>query len=375
MADKTMARICPRCGRSSDEIEFIGSLCKDCYVETVGIARVPEEISFTYCRYCGRYKYQGGWNEPSGSIEDTLIDYLVLVLSRKAKPSREINEVWINSVKLDRPFMGPGLYKALVEIGGRHNETTVIEERVITVRVNMAVCPLCTNRITKRGYEAIVQIRGSSGKLSEDLRKRIDDFIEEELVGVLRESIIDLEEKKEGFDLLINDSSAARIIASKIKSAFMGKTIETYKLIGRKPDGSRKGRLTISVRLPDIVPGNILKIGDKLFLFLEVSRRGNPILVDLQSGTEITANPEFLWKKGFTHYESGMEYRKLMLISRGNSITFLDASTGYSQVLDFPRDRVHVYVEDFEPGRIFKVLIVRGRAYVLGYEDNEINSR
>ncbi len=367
-----MVKVCPRCGRTSEEVEFIGSLCKDCYVETIGIARLPKELSFIYCKYCGRYKYQGGWNEPSGTIEETLIDYVTLVASKKMKPTEHIEEAWIKSVELERPFTGPGIYKAKVTVEGKHKRIVVSEEKILTVYVNMGVCPLCTNRVTKRGYEAIVQIRSTSGRLNKELRERVDNYIADELSNVLRDSIIDVEEHKEGFDLLINDSSTARMIASKIRSAFMGKTIETYKLIGRKPDGSRKGRLTISVRIPDVSPGNILKINGKLYLYLESSRRGHPILVDLEMGREFTASPEFLWRRGFELYEGGMEYKRLMLLSVGNnSITFLDASTGYSEVIDFPKDRVYVYVDEFEPGRIFKVLIVRGRAYVLDYLDEE----
>ncbi|MGC8680411.1 MAG: NMD3-related protein, partial [Candidatus Micrarchaeia archaeon] len=43
---------CPQCGRSSDEVEFVGEFCIDC---TVGMAkkRIQEGIVVHVCRNCG----------------------------------------------------------------------------------------------------------------------------------------------------------------------------------------------------------------------------------------------------------------------------------------------------------------------------------
>ncbi len=354
----------------------MGSLCRDCYVEVHGIASIPDRVSFVYCRYCGRFKYMGGWNEPTGdSIEETIRDYLLMHLSRKMKPTQGLAEAWIEDIRLLRPYTGPGIYRVSVSLAGRSPEGVLVsEDRIIELKVDVGVCPLCTNRVTKRGYEAILQVRSSSGRLSEDLRNRVDSFLQEELSNVLRESIIGVEEHKEGFDLLLADPTSARIIASKLRSAFMAKTIETYKLIGRKPDGSRKGRLTISVRIPDISPGDIIRVGGRLHLFLATARGGSPLLVDLETGREFTARPDYLWRRGFEEYEGGIESRKLMLLSNSGSILFADASTGYADIIDFPREKVRVFVDDFTPGRLYKVLIVSGRAYVIDYVDEEVES-
>jgi len=360
-----MDRICPRCGRSSSEVEFIGSLCSDCYVEVHGIARLPRRIGFVFCQYCGRYKYQGGWNEPSGSVEETLRDYIELVIARKGRPTRDIEEFWVEGVELERPFTGPGIYRAYVTIAGRSGDVIVREKRVVEVKVDAGVCPDCTNRLTKRGYNAIIQIRSSEGRLSESLRRRVEDFISEELSGVLRGSIIGTEEHREGFDLLISDPSVARMIASKIRQAFMGKTVETWKLVGRKQDGKRKGRLTILVRLPDIDVGDVIEVKGRLYYMLAKSGSGAPILVDLATGREFTAKPDFLWEEGFRHHDTGPETRTLMLLSRSpRKVIFLDEDAGYD-VREVPADRVRVLVEDFEPGKKYRVMEVGGRFYVV----------
>ncbi|MCE4628501.1 MAG: hypothetical protein F7C34_05090 [Desulfurococcales archaeon] len=363
-----MARVCPRCGRSSNETAFIGSLCKDCYVEVHGVAKIPSKVHFVVCKYCGKYKYQGGWNEPSGTVDETLRDYIELVIARKGRSTRDIEEFWVESIDLDRSVTGPGIYKARVVVAGRSGETIVREERIVEAKVDVGVCPDCTNRITKRGYNAIVQIRSSEGRLGKSLRRRVEEFIAEELSGVLRGSIIGTEEHREGFDILISDPSSARMIASKIRHAFMGRTVETWKLVGRRQDGKRKGRLTILVRIPDIDVGDFIEVGDRVYYYLAKSRSGGPVLVDLESGRELTVKPEFLWDRGFKKYNPEAEARRLHLLSRSKKkIMFLDSENGY-EVVEFPSERVRVLTDRFEQGKTYRVLVVGGNAYVLGEE-------
>jgi len=368
-----IARTCPRCGRSEGEVPFIGPLCRDCYVEVYGLARLPSLVNFVYCQYCGRYKYQGGWNEPTGGLEETLRDFLYVYLTKKVRPTEHVEEAWIEDVRMERPVVGPGIYRAIVTVAGRAGYTIASEERIVNVKVDAAVCPFCTNRITKRGYNAIIQIRASGGRLPEDLRRRVEEYLAEHVSGRLAESIIGVEEQREGFDLLISDPSVARMIAAKLRAAFMAKTIETFKLVGRNQDGSRKGRLTISVRIPDIRPGDLIDIGGRPHLFLAQGRGGSPVMVDLTTGREYTLDPEELWQKGFRIHPEGVETRRYMLMSRGPRTTvFLDADSGYTRVVEVPSEYVKVYVEDFSEGRVFKVFISGRRVYVVGYSEEEV---
>ena len=362
-------RICPRCGRSEGEVPFIGGLCKDCYVEVHGVARIPGQINFLFCQYCGRYKYQGGWNEPSGTVEETIRDYIEMVIARKGRPTEGIEEFWVEDVSLERPYTGPGIYRALVTIAGRSGDVVVSERKIVKVKVDVGVCPMCTNRITKRGYNAIIQVRSADGRLSRGLRRRVDRFLEEQLSTVLRSSIIGVEERKEGFDILVNEPSVARMIAAKLRAEFMGKTVETWKLVGRKPDGSRKGRLTILVRLPDIDFGDVIDVGGEKYLYIAKSARGAPLMLNLSTGREVTIRPEVLWKSGFRKENMGPDTRRLMLLSMDRrAVLFMDVDRGY-ETLEFPRNRVRVMVENFEPGRTYRVIVVGSRAYVVGEDE------
>ncbi|MEB3806360.1 MAG: hypothetical protein GSR73_02455 [Desulfurococcales archaeon] len=349
----------------------MGPLCRECYVEVYGVGSLPGQVDFVYCKYCGRFKYQGGWNEPTGGFEDTITDYLAMVLTKKLRASEHLEEVWIEDIRFERPFNGPGIYTVLVRLAGQAGGVEVREDKAVLVKVNAAVCPYCARRITKRGYNAVLQIRSSSGKLNEDLRRRIDEFLQDELSPRLQDSIIGVEEYREGFDILIDDPSIARMIASKIRSNFMAKIIETFKLVGRNPDGTRKGRLTISVRIPDIKHGDVVLIDNRPYIFLTVSTGGNALLVDLNSGREVHMSVDSLWQKGFQQYPGGPMMKRYMLLSRGGPTTvFLDAESNYSKVIEVPSEVVRVYTGDFHEGGEYKVFLAGNRIYVVKRVDD-----
>ncbi|MEB3851905.1 MAG: hypothetical protein LRS49_04930 [Desulfurococcales archaeon] len=361
-----MARVCPVCGRSSSEVPFVGGLCRDCYIREVGVARLPGRIHFVYCQYCGAYRYQGGWNRGLDTVEDTLVEYAHMVLSRRLRPTRDVEEAWVEDVRLERPFHGPGIYRLLVTVAGRSREGVgLTQELVVEAKVDAAVCPACTARITERGYEAIVQVRGSGGRLSDRLRGEVLDFIGG-LDGRLREAIIKIDEVREGVDLYVLDHTSARMIAGKLRAAFMGRTIDTYKLVGRRPDGKRRGRLTISVRIPDIEPGQVLLVGGREALYLGRSRRGG-LFVDMRSGTHFELDAETLWERGFRPHPGGAPERRVMLLSRsGGTYVFLDADTGYQRVLEYPGEYVHVYTGRLVEGGLYRAFLAGRRLYIIG---------
>ncbi len=360
-----MDRVCPVCGRSSREVPFVGGLCRDCYIEHVGVARLPPALRFVYCKYCGAYRYQGGWNQGLGDPGETLVEYAHLVLSKKLKPTRSVSEAWIEEVRLDRPFHGPGIYRLLVRVAGRSVEgVPLTQELVVEARAEAAVCPACTARLTERGYEAIVQIRGSEGRLGGRLRGEVEGFLGR-LDPRLRDAIVKVDEVREGIDLYVLDHASARMIAGKIRAAFMGRTVDTYKLVGRRPDGKRRGRLTISVRIPDIEPGDVLLVGGREALYLGRGRRGG-LFVDMRTGMHFEIDAETLWERGFRRHPGGAAERRLMLISReGGTYVFLDADTDYQKVLEYPREYVHVYTDRLAEGSLYRAFLVGRRLYII----------
>lgn len=358
----TAARRCPRCGREG--VEFIGPLCADCYREVYGVARVPGRVDYVYCTMCGSYKLQGVWSQAPGSGGEALVEYLTILLSQKVRPTEYIEEAWVEGVEPLKPFRGSGIHPVRVRVGGRSAGVTVEDEVVVEVNVKPSVCPVCTAKATARGYEAIVQVRSSEGRLSPQLRRSVEDFVKR-LDRRLSEAVVKVEERREGVDLLVYDHSSARMIASKIKAAFMGRTVETYKLIGRKPDGSRRGRLTVAVRIPDIHPGDLVEVGGRPTLYL-ARARGGGVFVDLRSGREVLIPADELWERGFRRMGRPAEVRRVMLLSRsGPTTVFLDGESGYTRVMEYDSRDVRVYVDDFREGEEYLAYTAGRRIYII----------
>jgi nonsense-mediated mRNA decay protein 3 len=357
-----LARRCPRCGR--EDVDFVGPLCRDCYREVYGLARLPGRVDYVYCGVCGSYKLQGGWNQPTGGPEESLHEYLTLLLTQKIRPTEHVEEAWVEGVELLQPFHGTGLHQVKVKVGARASGSTIYDEVVIEVNAKPGVCPLCTAKATARGYEAIVQVRSSEGRLSPELKRSIESFLRR-LDKRLSDAVVKVEERKEGIDLFVYDHASARMIASKIRSAFMGKSVETYKLIGRKPDGSRKGRLTVAVRIPDIQPGELVEVGGRPTLYL-ARARGGGLFVDLKTGREVLISADELWERGFRKLGEPAEVRRVMLLSRnGPTTVFLDSELGYTRVIEFSSRDVRVYVDDFREGNEYLAYMAGRRIYII----------
>ncbi|WP_131160464.1 60S ribosomal export protein NMD3 [Aeropyrum pernix] len=358
-----MAGVCPSCGRTL-EGSGVRRLCPDCYVERYGVARIPEAVRFVYCRDCGAYRYQGGWNEGLESVEGTLREYLHMVLTVRMKPTEAVEEAWVESIELMQAFDGPGVYTALVTVAGRAGGQSLVERKIITVEASQALCPRCTARSTGRGFEAEVKVRSTAGSLGRDVKTGI--------ARVLRRSrsiagfVVKVDENREGLDIYLTDQTAARILAGKLRSEFSAEVKESYKLVGRQPSGRRKGRLTISVRIPEYRPGELISVEGRPHLYLGRSGRGL-VTIDLDTGRERVVDTSRTGVlAGVKRYEPGARLRRMMLLSSsGDSMVFLDVDKGMQEVVDAPRGSVRSFVESMEPGRVYEVFIHGGRIYVL----------
>lgn len=360
-----MARVpCPSCGRLVERGSMIKGLCPDCFRDRYGIARLPRSVEVLVCKYCGAYKYQGAWNQGGATVDDTVEDYLYFYLTRKVKPVEGLEEAWIDSIEPLNPIVSPGLYRFKVRVSGRKHSTVINDELVIDVNVKAGVCPSCAKKITGSGHEAEVKIRSSEGRMSEHLKSSVEAFLRR-VAPAIREAIVKVDYVREGIDIYLSDASAARMLAGKLRSEFSGSVIESYKLVSRKPSGRRVGRLTISVRLPDVEPGTIFTSGGRRYLLLSRTRRGL-LVVDVERGVETLLTGQQLESGGVERYEGGPELRRFMLLSReGGNIVFLDVDKNYQDVVELPESRVRILVDTFRAGETYEVFMAGNRIYVL----------
>ncbi|MCE4603809.1 MAG: hypothetical protein F7B20_02445 [Aeropyrum sp.] len=365
-----MKPVCPSCGRPlGGGAEAIERLCPACYVKRHGVARLPRALKAVYCRDCGAYRYQGGWNAGVGSVEETLKEYALIALTAKLRPSQGLEEAWIERIDMEPGFAGPGVYRLRARLAGRAGVVEVREEAYITLEAQQALCPRCAARATGRGYEAEVKIRSSSGRLSGNLKSELETFFSR-LPRSLAEFVIKVDYVREGIDILMSDQSAARMLASKLRDEFSGEVVESYKLVGRTPAGKRRGRLTLSVRLPDLSPGDLIVVSGRPHLYIGRVKRGL-VAIDLESGGERVIRVD---REGglssIASHPGGESVRRYMVVSDdGESIVFLDVERDMQEVVDAPRSSVEVLTGRLEPGRIYDVYVSGNRIYVLRETD------
>ena len=362
--------ICPSCGSPVERGEAVRGLCASCYVKRFGVARLPGKVSFVYCKGCGSYRYQGGWNEGLWTVEEAMKEFLWTHLTLKARPSEGVGEVWVEEIEIPGGFSGPGLYRALVRVAGSAGGSTLSEERVVEVEASAGLCPRCAAR-AGGGYEAEVKVRGIGGALSEESKDRVYRVIRG--ASAVAGSIVKVEEREGGIDVYLADKQSARILAGRIKSAMGGEVAESFKLVGRKPSGKRKGRLTISVRVPDFRPGELILVDGRPHLYL-APRSGGILAVDLEEGVERVVK---LGGPGarveVRRPPRGPWARRLMLLSGSpGPMVFLDLDKGPGGVVEVPGGRVEVLIEakDLEPGRVYLAYMTPNRLYILGVEDS-----
>ncbi|HIP85821.1 MAG TPA: hypothetical protein EYH17_04165 [Pyrodictium sp.] len=348
---------CVRCGREVDTL-VDGRVCVNCYLELYGFGSVPQSLRIVVCPRCSSYLYQGRWMPSAGDISEAAR----LMLMARFKPTEHVDYYSVDSVEIvSDPYKGTFL---LAHVRGKFKGIEGEYERdyLIPVFVEKKLCPLCFQRAAGT-FNAIIQLRGYDGRLSEEQREALERLLES-LPEDVKEAIVEIEEVREGIDLKLSDQGIARALAAKIRAIFGAKIMESFKLVGRRSDGKRLGRLTISVRLPFFHPGSL------------ACYRGAPIVIE-----EICKGYVYYRRLGSTrkHRISVDDAWKLIKPLRFDEIHTVEIvvetpSEIHIQLLDkdyeyLELSKRHVVVEGtIRLGAKAILATYKGKTYLLGYE-------
>lgn len=257
--------VCIRCGR---EVETLvdGRLCPRCYVETRGLGEAPEELRLTVCPRCGSYRFQGEWMPPPpGGLEDVV----AMLFQARFRPHPEVTHYRVEEVVLEKSYDGDyALVRVVGGLRGVEGEHEALYR--VRLRVSHQLCPACFRRASG-APTAIVQIRGSGGRLGEDERRAVEELLASMGSGIA-EAVISVDEVREGIDIKMMDQHVARTLASKLRSSLGAAVKESHKLIGQRRDGRRVYRLTLSVRLPFFTEGSLVSYRGRLARVEEIAR-------------------------------------------------------------------------------------------------------
>ncbi len=207
-----MSIICPRCGKTSNEKEFIDAFCVDCHhVDII----MPKDIVFETCKRCEKIKFRGSWQ---GVSEKEFNNYII----RKCRG--DFFNAEYNRKEGSITFFIKRLNKIL-----RINKW-------IDVTFNKNLCPDCS-KMSGGYYEAIIQLRGNEQRIA-----KLASILARELVKTTFISKVD--EKKEGTDIYIGSNVAALEIVKQLGYTYG----ISRKLFGLK-EGKRTYRTTYVIRL------------------------------------------------------------------------------------------------------------------------------
>ncbi len=312
----TSSLFCPRCGKETEQ----EGLCQACFLEKYVVFELPQVIEVTICVKCPSYKVGERWVATKiPAYEELARKAAYKNIKLLLKINKEVKEP---AVTITSDFVNPNILKAHVTVEGAIEHRPVKTEADVEVRIHKETCDVCS-RIAGGYYEAIIQIRAqgrfpTKKEVQRALKLADNVMARAEKAGDRLAFVSDVFDLPEGTDIYLGSTTSARQIARAIVDDMGGTIIEAPKLVGEK-NGKGLYRITFAVRLPDIVPGDIVRMHRSLVLVEKVGRR--------ISGTDLSS--------GFsTSIEADEAPEKVANASQGTSTVLVSEDAGSVQILD-----------------------------------------
>ena len=339
-------RFCVRCGAEErDDLPIIDGLCPKHFLEERRILELPSKVFITMCPSCGSINIGNSWLPTDGSITNALETYInkALVKKRKTYPGFTNVKVLVKGIISD---------KAILEVVGKYKQVILRQEIQTYFEIRKKLCPRCSS-IRNEVYEAMIQVR-MEGPPREEIFRRIADRVVKthEFTDVVK-----IEECREGIDLKFRNVSSARAISSLLKNEFSAHIKQTWKDYGFIR-GKKHGKLTISVKVPSFLIGDVVEINGGLMTVVGVRSNGNFTFRDLETGSVKEFKPDDLRIRGFKLL-TGKDYALISgrIINYEGGKAVVQASSGGiyyirpSKILDL--------------GSSVEILIYKGKQYLL----------
>ncbi len=204
--------ICPKCGRSEEEVKFIESFCIDDYPLSI---KVPDKEELERCKRCGRMLFRGEW----APYDEKKIEKHILGRCRGE----------FSGASYD---FGRQVIAFTIKRGGKELKV----EKQVPLLIRTGMCQRC-NQISGGYYQGIVQLRGDRARVEKYAKMLIERLEKDTFISKT-------EEKDGGIDLYVGSSKAVLAAVTRLGV----RALITKKLIGRE-EGKRLYRTTFAIRL------------------------------------------------------------------------------------------------------------------------------
>lgn len=245
-------------------------LCPSCFAEVYGLIEVPKEFAITFCKRCGSVKAGDSWSPVSGADDICEAAKEAISKSVKVREGFVVSEI---AIRCD--VVHEGTLSLIVRglIGG---ESPIVREFRVALKPHYALCPRCMKAHSK-SFDAVVQLRYVNPDPS------IEHFIAE-VREAFAQYISELNPCNGGYDIKLVDTNVARAIANMAKGRWkLVKVMESHGDVKRAPDGSRRSRLHVSVRILNVKPGDYVIVGGAAYTVVHVAE--DSVQVADSSGT------------------------------------------------------------------------------------------
>jgi nonsense-mediated mRNA decay protein 3 len=274
MRMKIQQGFCPRCGEPSDGI------CGRCRAKEVEVIGCDARVESVECPSCGAVRQGTGWADlPTDRAERA-----PSIAASGVHLHPDLRDVQmgirIEDLSTNRSF-------ATVEVKGSFHGAVIERTCRIEILWHKEQCSRC-NRISGGYYEGLVQVRAKGRRVSPrevETAGRIACDVERTLLeqGERLSFISDMEENKDGLDVVVGTQHLGLLITQQIMASLGGRYTTHPKLVGEK-DGRALYRVTYSVRLPFFQRGDVIAI-DRSYLEVRDVEREHLRVFDLMAGS------------------------------------------------------------------------------------------
>ena len=259
---------CFRCGKRD---AVIGGLCRECYLETHRLLKVPEYMDMQVCLHCGAVSKDGRkWRDGNSTAE------LVKDIALSEVRSGIIRGASLLGTEAALHERDPYTYELHGTVSLSLGPFTAEEEFDSTIRLKGATCPACS-RFNGNYYEAIIQIRATGRAMREDEKRRARELIWRRIGDAAEgDRNIFLAKDKDvhgGIDFYISHAGTAKSSARELSAEFDGEMTESRKLSGRR-NGEDFYRFTYLVRIPEFGKGDFVRYKGGYFMVASSSGKG-----------------------------------------------------------------------------------------------------
>ena len=319
---------CVKCGRDCEE--SLDGLCIDCWLGGRKLTTLPHHVDLKVCTNCGEYEFVDKWVKLDRlvAVQDAATDALSVIAD--AEPV----ELSTEAVEQD-PYVYGVTVRTVCDVMGYEAE----DEATTIVRIKNTVCRRCSRQLGSY-YEAILQIRTGSGKLSPEMREETLAMVENSVArqAVTNRSlfITKMELVTGGVDVYLSSMSLGKSLARELSDRYCAETKESPKLVGQTTDGQDMYRLTYLVRLPEYHVGDIVQHQGHWCKLTRVSSGGGRV-IDLMDFRERAVRRQDM--SSLKVYARSADLKDAVVVSRaGTEIQVLDPDNYSTVDLKVPAD-------------------------------------